>query len=273
MFFFERSGFVSKSSHNMSITDEKKCFYSQSGEDTRLADIFKGQRLGTCLEVGALDGVKDSTTYYFEKRGWSCVLVEANPELAERARENRSAQVFSCAAGDRTGTMRFLIAEGAEYLSTTVFTKANISKIVESGAVGKEITVPVVTVDSILSQSGVTTLDFVTVDVEGAELGVLRGFDLKKWNPRVLVLEDNFQGHDRRVRRYLCSQGYRCFLSDGLNDWYARTDDNELFTVRRRFAQFRRQFRVRLYEITVGLLPLAAQEKLVTWKRRYLGEI
>src|SRR6267378_2356264 len=167
MFFFERSGFVSKSSHNMSITDEKKCFYSQSGEDTRLA---------------------------------------------------------------------------------------NISKIVESGAVGKEITVPVVTVDSILSQSGVTTLDFVTVDVEGAELGVLRGFDLKKWNPRVLVLEDNFQGHDRRVRRYLCSQGYRCFLSDGLNDWYARTDDNELFTVRRRFAQFRRQFRVRLYEITVGLL-------------------
>src|SRR6266404_8553935 len=90
-------------------------FYSQTGEDVVLSGIFEGKQCGTCLEVGALDGIKDSITLHFEKKGWSCILVEANPELAQRAKANRRARVFSCAAGRATGMTEFVIAKGAEY--------------------------------------------------------------------------------------------------------------------------------------------------------------
>lgn len=248
-------------------------FYSQFSEDVVLASIFESSSSGTCLEVGALDGIKDSTTLHFEKKGWSCILVEANPELAEKAKANRRALVFSCAAGRETGTAEFLIARGAEYLSTMVPTEYQISRMLNDGAKVEKINVPVRRLDDILLEAGISNLDFATIDVEGAELEVLRGFDLRRWNPRVLVMEDNSGGHDRRVRQHLSSWGYRCFFEDGLNVWYARQDDKGLLTPMRKLKDCRHQIRLRLYEWTVGLLPLTIQEELIKWKRKWLGRL
>src|SRR5437773_9932127 len=103
-------------------------FYSQNGEDVVLSGIFKGQQRGTCLEIGAWDGIKDSITLHFEEKGWSCILIEANPELAEKAKANRRARVFSCAAGRTRGMTEFVIAKGAEYLSTMNPTHQHVSR-------------------------------------------------------------------------------------------------------------------------------------------------
>jgi len=127
----------------------------------------------------------------------------------------------------------------------------------------------VMRVDDILEKAGVSHLDFATIDVEGAELEVLRGFDLHRWQPKVLVVEDN----DTEVRRYLGLKGYCCFLHAGLNDWYARKGDKSLLTPRRVFAEHRRQVRQPLYKWTVGLLPMAIQHKLVKWKRKRLKNL
>jgi len=126
---------------------------------------------------------------------------------------------------------------------------------------------------SILHEAKVQTLDFATIDVEGAELEVLRGFDLQKWKPRVLVMEDISGGHDRRVRRYLAGKAYRCFHNDGLNDWYAAKDDRELLTPHRVVAQYRRRIRRRLYEWTMAWLPEPTQENLIKLKRRWLSKL
>lgn len=248
-------------------------FHAQTGEDVLLAEIFAGQTTGVCLEVGALDGLQDSTTLHFERRGWSCILVEANPGLAAQAKNNRRAQVFACAAGRAVGTVEFVIAKGAEYLSTMLPTEAHLARMLRDGATIERVPVVVRRVDDILQETGIARLDFATIDVEGAELEVLLGFNLAKWQPRVLVAEDNSGGHDRRVRRHLAAQGYRCFLRAGFNDWYAAAGDAQLLTPARRAAEFRRQIRVRLYAVTVGLLPAAAQRRLVAWKRKYLGRL
>ena len=134
-------------------------FYSQTGEDALLSHIFRDQSNGVCLEIGALDGVKDSTTLHFEKNGWRCVLVEANPELAEQARANRRGPVFSCAAGDHAGTVDFPIVEDAQPLSTMI-----LSKVEDIRASGfnqhKTTTVPLRRLDTLLEQAGVSRLDF-----------------------------------------------------------------------------------------------------------------
>lgn len=246
-----------------------KRFYAQAGEDALLAAIFEGQETGTCLEIGALDGIRDSVTLHFEERGWDCLLIEANPELAAQARSLRRGRVFACAAGATFGTTELVVARGADYLSTTKPTERHISRILQDGAMIERIKVPMIPVDEALQETGVSRLDFASIDVEGAELDVLRGFDLDRWKPRVLLIEDN----DPAVRPYLRAHGYQCFLHAGWNDWYARKGDRTLLTRARRMAECRRRFRHRVFHWTIGLLPPQAQTTLVNWKRKWLGSL
>lgn len=55
--------------------------YSQCGEDGILAAIFDrlGVTRGTCLEVGAADGVWLSNTKLFADKGWHRILIEGDP--------------------------------------------------------------------------------------------------------------------------------------------------------------------------------------------------
>ena len=45
--------------------------------------VFQGRRAGRFVDVGASDGVTDSITAYFERRGWDGVLVEPVGALAD----------------------------------------------------------------------------------------------------------------------------------------------------------------------------------------------
>ena len=54
------------------------------------------------------------------------------------------------------------------------------------------IEVPIRTLDSILDEANAPArLDFLSIDVEGHEIDVLRGFDFARWNPRLILLEDH----------------------------------------------------------------------------------
>ena len=54
------------------------------------------------------------------------------------------------------------------------------------------IQVPVTTLDDILVEGGAPQpLDFLSVDVEGHEIEVLRGFNFARWQPRLILLEDH----------------------------------------------------------------------------------
>jgi FkbM family methyltransferase len=244
-------------------------FYSQGDEDAILSGIFAGQTAGTCLEVGALDGIQDSVTLYFEQQGWSCVLIEADPELAAKATLSRRARVFACAAGCGDGTTELVLARGAPYLSTTRPTNAHLARIQNDGAKVERIEVPIIRVDDALQQAEVSKLDFASIDVEGAELDVLRGFNLQRWSPRVLLIEDN----DPLVVPYLNEHGYQCFLHSGWNAFYARKGDRSLLTPWRRFTEWRRRIRRAIFQWTVGRLPSNAQHKLINWKRKWLGRL
>lgn len=209
-------------------------FHSQFSEDRILWTIFKGKASGHCVEVGANDGVNDSNSYYFEQVGWDCVLVEPNPDLCRQIREVRSAALFECAAGEAPGTAILHVAEGAERahgVSSLAESSSTPDRIARFGFVSRPVEVCVRTLDSILEQASAPAgIDFVSIDVEGFEQSVLRGFDLSRWQPRVLILEDNSNFTSTEVRAYLAERGYLPFRRTGVNDWYAQAADRELVT-------------------------------------------
>ena len=76
-------------------------FYSQHGEDFLVDKIFNGKTKGTYVEVGCLDGIEYSNTYYFEKKGWNGVCIEAHNDFIPILKQNRpKSTVVHCAAGE-----------------------------------------------------------------------------------------------------------------------------------------------------------------------------
>ena len=64
--------------------------FSQHGEDSIAWSLFRDrQGPGYFVEVGALDGVRFSNTFSFERAGWRGVCVEAHRDYIERLRQNR----------------------------------------------------------------------------------------------------------------------------------------------------------------------------------------
>jgi FkbM family methyltransferase len=207
-------------------------YKSQFLEDKILDRIFQDKSNGFCIEIGANDGINDSTTLYFEEKGWDCILVEPNPALCALIKLSRSATLFECAASDKTGDVTLFVAEGSDRshgVSTIESTDKSLNKIKSYGFTYKEVIVPARKLDDLLvSMNFHGEIDFISIDVEGHELDVLKGFSLRNWNPKIVIVEDNSNFENADVRNYMHSNDYICFKRTGVNDWYAHKSSNEL---------------------------------------------
>ena len=191
--------------------------FDQDVEDDLRQAFFCGTDLGFFVEVGANHPEKLSHTFALEQKGWTGVLVEPQPDLAEELRRRRSAKVYAeaCSSRRNSGSRITLhLAGGASSFNRGL----NSADIKPHGAID----VPVRTLDEILSDAGIPRIDFISIDVEGHELEVLDGFDLARWRPRLILIEDLLL--HLRVHRYLTRRGYRWFRRTGLDNWYVPED-------------------------------------------------
>ena len=203
-------------------------FYSQYHEDVILNKIFKGKKDGVCVEVGGFDGVTGSNTFFFEKLGWKCMVVEPMPNFCEAIRNARSCIIAEYAASSKEGVVDFYVAEGVETLSTMEFSETHFSRIKETpNSTLNKIQVKTKRLDTILKENEFFDIDFMTIDVEGHELGVLSGLDFETSNIKIIIIEDNSNGFDNSVKKLMESKGYKRFKKTGCNDWF--TNDETIY--------------------------------------------
>lgn len=191
--------------------------YSQWGEDVMVLDFFGNQVTGTFFEAGAHHPTLISQTYLLERHGWHGVLVEALPDKTEEfVRLRPRSKLFARALGDpkhKGDTMDFVIpADGNT-------AEARLLSPHESPPTGSTLLkVEMTTISDVLTESGLTELDFLSLDVEGDELAAFRGLDFSRWKPRLILVEDHL--FDLRLHRFLKTKGYRLVLRTGSNNWY-----------------------------------------------------
>jgi len=204
------------------VTPKPGLYQSQHGEDAWLERYFRGKRQGFFVDVGAYDGVVLSNSYYFERVGWTGVLVEAHPDKAAACRENRPrSRVFECAAvaSAEVKTLDLIDVPDGEVYSTVVPSDFNLKRLDEYGLGSRRIPVACRTLDAMLSEIDAPAIDFVSIDVEGAELDVLKGFDLARWKPRLVIVESptpRLAG----IRDHFVAHGYAYLRSIDINDVY-----------------------------------------------------
>jgi FkbM family methyltransferase len=207
-------------------------FYSQHGEDAQLAAHFSRKTHGFFVEVGALDGITLSNTYFFERElGWSGILVEANPSEAKKcaaARPHSTVIQAAVVAPDSASRIaKFQVVKGEEGLSTLEMQPRYRDLVSQLSAAREQplsivtIEVPTTTLDEILSRHARQTIDFMTIDIEGHEAAALRGLALgRRWRPQVLLIESTTVWPEIRVIGRLFRAGYAYRRTIVINDWF-----------------------------------------------------
>jgi hypothetical protein len=106
---------------------------------------------------------------------------------------------------------------------------------------GSVIQVPTRTLDSILEEAETPVpIDLLSIDVEGHEAEVLRGFDFSRWQPRLILIEDYV--HSLRTHHALTQHGYRLIRRLGLNGWYVPPGDRIAVTLADRWEILRKYY-------------------------------
>jgi FkbM family methyltransferase len=174
---------------------------SLNGLDTALERLLP-QHGGWFVEAGAYDGFQQSNSYYFARmKGWRGVLIEPVPHLAAQCRKRRpESKVYECALGapERSGStvkLRFagLMTNvcGALGDEITETRRAQAGLAVQGLPVEQRVVeVPLRTLTEVLIESGTPSkFDLLSLDVEGHEAEVLKGFDLDRHQARLICIE------------------------------------------------------------------------------------
>ena len=202
--------------------------YAQFYEDMHLARCFEEQPTGFYIDVGAGHPVHCNVSFYFYLRGWSGITVEPNPWLnqlteAVRPRDRR----IDALLGATPGQANYHLVDEFHGLSTTLESHAQAVQQ-EYGKTFQTFPVPVTTLRAVCSQYASKQIDFLKIDVEGAEQAVLEGNDWGRFRPKVVLAEAlvpiTLKPAWESWEPILIANGYRFAFFDGLNRYYADQD-------------------------------------------------
>lgn len=185
---------------------------------------------GFYVEVGANDGRSSSNTYWLEKEmNWSGMLVE--PVLhkyfdMKRSRDH-SKNIFiygACVSEDFKDDHLKLyysnLMTSPDYGEGEAFAMKG-ERFLSEGEEVLPIWAPAITLSKVLSHNKITHIDFLSIDVEGGELGVLNGFPWETVRVDLILIEST---RDSMACRFLEAKGYLHKVDLLNNHFYSRLE-------------------------------------------------
>jgi FkbM family methyltransferase len=212
--------------------------YAQNFEDVVLNRVFHACRCGRYVDIGAYDPTVDSVTKHFYDRGWSGVNVEPIERFHRKFSEQRPRDWNeNVVVGASDGTVEFI-----EWSDTGLSGYRQLFDSADAERLGfrrSTRTLPMMSLASITRRLPPGEVEFLKVDVEGAERDVLAGADWSSFRPRVVLVEairPNLSLSAGRViepmwqewEGILFANGYEFALFDGLNRFYYRREEPQL---------------------------------------------
>jgi FkbM family methyltransferase len=193
---------------------------SYATEEWIIRDFFKGKRDGVFVDVGANHYQITSNTYYLEKSlNWSGVAVEPLQQYEADYKIHRP----------RTRFMAFFVGDASNEharlnvpSSSTQTSSADRRFASEQGGPTREVEVPTITMDDLLDQAQITTIDFLSMDIELWEPKALAGFSISRFQPQLVCIEAH-----REVRQQILD--YFARHRYVLVGKYLRADINNLY--------------------------------------------
>lgn len=208
-------------------------YKSEGGQDRFVNEaFFQNKKGGTFIEIGAHDGLNISNTWFFEKKlGWTGICIEPRLSAYEKLIKNRECICINGAITPLEGYVTFRECEGewVQLLSGIEsnlinFAKDLIEREVNKGAGScKSTQVYGYVLNNLLEKYNFLEIDFLSLDIEGGELEVLKSINFNKFHFRILAVENHFDKKD--MEAFLKSNGFIFAQRVGLDDIYVNTID------------------------------------------------
>ena len=189
-------------------------FHSQFGQDKWImACVFPGVRDGYYVDIGCGDGVIDSNSKALEDLGWKGIGVDPFPVNWEGRKGSLFREVVFSKKGETVQFRKAGFIGGIDHLIDAHRQRSAQSPVVEFTTT---------TIADILERAAAPLfIHYVSLDVEGAELDVLRAFPFAKHRVGAWTIEHNGEEPKRsQVRELLARHGYQLERQQLVDDWY-----------------------------------------------------
>lgn len=200
--------------------------YSQNGEEIFLKEKFVNKEKGFYVDVGSFHPFYFSNTYWAYKRGWNGINIEPNIENFKLFELFRPKDInINCGISEDEGIMKYYQFEEAA-LNTFNRDVVEFYENVRHKEVKEVLDVEVRRLDNILREKNIKKIDFLDIDVEGAEMDVLRTIDFNIDIESILLeqgrhasLQDILNSEENR---FLRERGYEAINKCGITVIYEK---------------------------------------------------
>jgi len=199
--------------------------YAQCGEDLIVRYIFNVLKITrpTYLDIGAHHPLYLNNTFCFYRKGSTGVSVEPDPKLYSRIQRKRSRDVnLNVGVASQPGVLDFYVMSSPT-LNTFSLEEARNSES-SKVKIEKVLQIPVVSINEILEKHFPESApDFLSVDVEGMDLEILKSMDFQRWRPKVICAEtlsySELTGGEKlnEIHEYLDGHCYRVYADTYIN--------------------------------------------------------
>lgn len=209
---------------SLNLTEPSRVDYSQAAQSIFVDQVLKGKQNGFYIECGAANGEEGSDTLFFEReRKWTGLLVEPHPgAYIEMLHKHRKAHSLNACVspGERPRVQVLRAARG--YLSGL---EGEVDELYRGTDFAKydfyqgDIPVQCFPLAAILDSMDIQEVDYLSLDVEGSEIGILRTIPFELFRINVVSVEFRAQGpkYDHQERSMVRLNEIRSiFMNTGL---------------------------------------------------------
>ena len=211
-----------------------KISYSQVGEDLVVDYLFSslGLRMSSYLEIGTNHPVQSNNTYLFYKKGCKGVCIEPDIDMYKIIQKERPRDiVLNIGIGlSEAVEAPFYLFPGLLNGWSTFSEEEAIIRERESGLKAKKVYVPLKTINDIIDQYFDACPNFISLDVEGLDLAILRTFNLERFRPEVICVEtidfsiNNQENKMQDTIEFMHSKGYVSYADTHVNTIFCRSE-------------------------------------------------
>ena len=184
----------------------KKKSYAMGLEDIEVINYFKNKENGFYVDVGCYHPIHRNNTHLLHKKGWNGINIDVSKFSVDLFNYLRPNDLnYNFAVSNKNKIVKLYFQKELSQLSTIEYEQAK--KFLQGKIKEKEI--QALTLDEILSRDKYINkkIDFLNIDVEGADFKVLEGLSFEKYTPELICIEI----HDKEIKN---SKVYKLLINN-----------------------------------------------------------
>mgnify|MGYP006156756835 CR=1 FL=1 len=210
--------------------------YSKNGEDQYLKRIFKNQKKGIYLDVGAYHPYRASNTCLLYKKGWSGINVDISKESIDLFNIARPNDInLNIAIGDKNKVQTFYYKKQRHPMNTLNKEFAENYFYKKKTRIKKS---KIMTRTFNYLVNDIKNIDLLDIDVEGNEYEVIKKINFKKVSFKIILIErTHFNkktiNNNKKINQLLLKENYKYVKSFGETNIYKNRKFNKLKKTRK----------------------------------------